>query len=95
MLGKVWKKILLIVLIIACLFNIVKKLVQRESLKAELESTLNYFSKQNETVQSKPNQSQTNQAQPSQGQTNQGQSSQDQIDQSQSNQGQINQGQIR
>ena len=41
MLGKVWKKILLIVLIIACLFNIVKKWVQRESLKDELESTLN------------------------------------------------------
>ena len=79
MLGKVWKKILLIVLIIACLFNIVKKLVQRESLKAELESTLNYFSKQNETVQSK-----TNQAQPSQ----------EQINQSQPSQSQINQGQI-
>ena len=89
MLGKVWKKILLIVLIIACLFNIVKKLVQRESLKAELESTLNYFSKQNETVQSK-----TNQAQPSQGQINQGQSSQGQINQRQSSQEQINQGQI-
>ena len=89
MLGKVWKKILLIVLIIACLFNIVKKLVQRESLKAELESTLNYFSKQNETVQSK-----TNQAQPNQGQINQSQSSQDQINQSQSSQEQINQGQI-
>ena len=89
MLGKVWKKILLIVLIIACLFNIVKKLVQRESLKAELESTLNYFSKQNETVQSK-----TNQAQPSQGQTNQGQSNQGQINQGQPSQSQINQGQI-
>lgn len=81
MLGKVWKKILLIVLIIACLFNIVKKLVQRESLKAELESTLNYFSKQNETVQSKtnqaqPSQSQINQAQPNQSQTNQAQPSQ-------------------
>lgn len=87
MLGKVWKKILLIVLIIACLFNIVKKLVQRESLKAELESTLNYFSKQNETVQSK-----TNQAQPSQGQINQGQSSQGQINQSKPNQSQTNQG---
>ena len=89
MLGKVWKKILLIVLIIACLFNIVKKLVQRESLKAELESTLNYFSKQNETVQSK-----TNQAQPNQSQTNQAQPNQGQINQRQSSQEQINQGQI-
>ena len=94
MLGKVWKKILLIVLIIACLFNIVKKLVQRESLKAELESTLNYFSKQNETVQSQTNQAQPNQSQPNQSQINQAQPSQGQINQSQSSQEQINQGQI-
>ncbi len=66
MLGKIWKRVLLIILIIACLFNVVKKIVQRESLKSELESTLNYFSKQNETVETntsnseiiKPNQSQ-------------------------------------
>ena len=73
MLGKVWKKILLIVLIIACLFNIVKKLVQRESLKAELESTLNYFSKQNATVQNETKNNQVNQNQISQGQTIQSQ----------------------
>lgn len=99
MLGKVWKKILLIVLIIACLFNIVKKLVQRESLKAELESTLNYFSKQNETVQSQtdqaqPNQSQPNQSQINQAQPNQSQQNQSQINQAQPSQSQINQGQI-
>lgn len=42
MLGKSWKKILLLVLIVACLFNIVTKLIQRNSLKEELQATLNY-----------------------------------------------------
>lgn len=60
MLKKIWKKILILILIIACLVNIIKKLVQRESLKAEIESTLNYFSKQNETTQnSMPQQNNT------------------------------------
>lgn len=42
MLGKYWKKICIVILIIACLFNIVKKLVQRNSLKEELQATFNY-----------------------------------------------------
>ena len=42
MLGKSWKKILLLVLIVACLFNIVTKLIKRNSLKEELKATLNY-----------------------------------------------------
>lgn len=50
MLGKIWKKLLMLVLIIACLWSITTKLVQRQSLKTELESTLNYFSS-NESVQ--------------------------------------------
>ena len=45
MLGKSWKKILLLVLIVACLFNIVTKLIQRNSLKEELKATLNKSSK--------------------------------------------------
>ena len=49
MLGKIWKKVLMLILIIACLWSITTKLVQRESLKTELEATLNYFSN-NETV---------------------------------------------
>lgn len=43
MLGKIWKKLLLVVLIVACLFNIVNKIIQRNSLKKELEATLEYF----------------------------------------------------
>lgn len=38
MLAKLWKKILLAVCIIACIFNIMSKLVNRHSLKENLES---------------------------------------------------------
>jgi len=40
MLGKVWKKVLFFVLIIACVFNVMIKLVKRTSLKNEIESTI-------------------------------------------------------
>lgn len=43
MAGKVWKQLLLIILIVACLFNIVTKLVKRNSLKKELQVTVDYF----------------------------------------------------
>ena len=46
--GKLWKKILFIILIVACLFNIVSKLVMRNSLQTELQATLDYFFKQDE-----------------------------------------------
>ena len=42
MLAKTWKKILLFVLIIACLFNIVNKLVHKESMKQEVEASAEY-----------------------------------------------------
>ena len=38
MLAKLWKKVLLAVCIIACLFNIVSKIVNRHSLEVNLES---------------------------------------------------------
>ena len=38
MLAKMWKKVLLAVCIIACLFNIMSKLVNRHSLEANLNS---------------------------------------------------------
>lgn len=38
MLAKIWKKVLLAVCIIACIFNIMSKLVNRHSLKENLES---------------------------------------------------------
>ena len=43
MLAKIWKKICLVILIIACLFNIVSKLVKRVSLNEELLSSAQYM----------------------------------------------------
>lgn len=43
MLSKVWKKVLLAVLIIACLFDVVTKLVRKNSLKNELTSAAQYL----------------------------------------------------
>lgn len=42
MASKVWKKLLFLILIIACLFNITLKLVQRNSFKDELKSSAQY-----------------------------------------------------
>ncbi len=41
--AKIWKKLLLAILIIACLFNVVSKIVKRYSLKDELESAAQYI----------------------------------------------------
>lgn len=46
MIAKIWKKVLLFVLIIACLFNIVNKLVHKASLERELESSAQYIQEQ-------------------------------------------------
>ena len=43
MIGKIWKKVLVLVLIIACLFNVVRILVQKVPLLQELQATLNSF----------------------------------------------------
>ena len=43
MVAKLWKKVLFIILIIACLFNIVSKLVNRISLNNELVSSAEYM----------------------------------------------------
>lgn len=43
MVAKLWKKVLLIVLLIACLFNIVSKLVSKMSFEEELASTVVYM----------------------------------------------------
>lgn len=42
MIAKYWKKLGLIVLIIACLFNIVSKIVKRTPLKEHLIQTAQY-----------------------------------------------------
>ena len=39
MLAKYWKKIGLLILIIACVFNVMSKLVHKTSLKSELDSS--------------------------------------------------------
>ena len=42
MLAKIWRKLLLFVLIVLCLFNVVTKFVKKSSLKAELLSSAKY-----------------------------------------------------
>lgn len=46
MLAKIWKKLLLFILIVACLFNVVYKLVYKASLRAELEVSAKYIHEQ-------------------------------------------------
>lgn len=46
MIAKIWKKVLLLVLIVACLFNVVNKLVHKASLEQELESSAQYVQEQ-------------------------------------------------
>ena len=46
MIAKVWKKVLLFILIVACLFNIINKLVHKASLEKELESSVQYIQQQ-------------------------------------------------
>ena len=41
--AKIWKKLLLVILIVACLFNIVSKIVKRYSLKEEMQSSIKYM----------------------------------------------------
>ena len=42
MVAKIWKKVVLFIFIIACLFNIVNKLVKKVPLKQELETSARY-----------------------------------------------------
>ena len=41
--AKIWKKLLLVILIVACLFNVVSKIVKRYSLKEEMQSSFQYM----------------------------------------------------
>lgn len=53
MIAKIWKKLLLFILLIACLFNIVIKIVNKNSLDKELQSSAQYIKEQeieNETT---------------------------------------------
>lgn len=46
MIAKIWKKLLLFILLIACLFNIVIKIVYKTSLDQELNLSANYIEQQ-------------------------------------------------
>ena len=46
MIAKIWKKVLFVILIIACLFNIINKLVHKASLEEELQSSADYIQEQ-------------------------------------------------
>lgn len=43
MLAKIWKKLLLVIVLIACLFNIVNKFVSKKSLREELKASAKYM----------------------------------------------------
>ena len=55
MLSKVWKKICILILIIACLFNIVLKLVNRVSFNKEALASARYMHLQHEYEKDKEN----------------------------------------
>ena len=46
MIAKIWKKVLFVILIVACLFNVVNKLVHKASLEEELQSSAEYIQEQ-------------------------------------------------
>ena len=48
MLAKIWKKLLLAIVVIACLFNVVNKFVFHPSINEELESSAKYVQEQQE-----------------------------------------------
>ena len=50
MIDKIWKKVLFVILIIACLFNIVNKLVHKASLEQELQSSAEYVQEQKSDI---------------------------------------------
>lgn len=43
MLAKIWKKLLMFILIVACLFNVMTKLIKNLSLEDELLSSAQYI----------------------------------------------------
>lgn len=46
MIAKIWKKLLLFILLVACLFNVVIKLVNKNSLNSELQASAQYIQEQ-------------------------------------------------
>ena len=48
MLARYWKKIGLFILIVACVFNVMTKLVNKASLKNELEASATYINQEDD-----------------------------------------------
>ena len=48
MVAKLWKKVLLAIVVLACLFNIVNKFVFHPSIEQELEASAKYVEEQQE-----------------------------------------------
>lgn len=48
MIAKIWKKILLFVLIIACLYNVINKLVHKASMEEEVRASAEYVQQTND-----------------------------------------------
>ena len=53
MLAKTWKKIGIFILIVACIFNIMLKLVKRISLNTQLNDTVTYMQDEYEEMKNK------------------------------------------
>lgn len=53
MLAKWWKKVLMAILIIACLFNVISKLVKNLSIEDELLSSAQYIQEQQDAEKEK------------------------------------------
>lgn len=49
MLAKIWKKLLMLILIIACVFNVITKLVNNLSLDDKLLSSARYIQEERDT----------------------------------------------
>ena len=55
MLSKNWKKIGMLILIIACIFNIMTKCIHKLSLKKELETSATYVNQQEQEQEQEQN----------------------------------------
>ncbi len=56
MIAKIWKKVLLLVLIIACLFNVINKIVHKASMKQEVSASAQYIEQKLNNEQTSTNQ---------------------------------------
>ena len=53
MLAKIWKKLGIFILIVACIFNIMSKLVKKISLNVQLQDTVSYMEEEYKEMENK------------------------------------------